>query len=176
MLSPISASLTMQRHMITFQQDTSHFNYRVVGVLLHEDKILLQSAEDIDFWVLPGGRGEFGESAQEAIVREMFEELGEEATIERLLWVLENFFEYQDKRWHEISFVFLVSLPPESPVYQQSGDFDGYEPEMNAKLIFRWFRLDELGKIRLYPVFLRTAIYDLPETVQYIVFREEPES
>jgi ADP-ribose pyrophosphatase YjhB (NUDIX family) len=161
--------------MITFQQDTSCFNYRAVGVLLHEDRILLQSAEDIDFWVLPGGRGELGESAQEAIVREMFEELEEDVQIERLLWVLENFFEFQDKSWHEISFLFLVSLPPNSPVYTRE-EFDGYEPEVDIKLIFRWFRLDELDKIRLYPVFLRTALYDLPETVQYAVFREEPET
>jgi inorganic pyrophosphatase len=160
--------------MITFREGNEVFNYRVVGVILHEGRVLLQSAEDIDFWVLPGGRGELGESAQEAVVREMFEELGEVAEVRRLLWVLENFFDYQEKSWHEISFFFLLSLPPGSPVYSRV-EFEGYEPVIEAKLVFRWFSLDALNSITLYPVFLRKALHDLPETTQYVVFRENAE-
>src|SRR5437868_10216651 len=158
------SSPPMQRHMITFQQGNARFNYRVVAVLLRDNKVLLQTAGNIDFWVLPGGRCELGESAQEAIVREMSEELGEKIQIERLLWVLENFFDYEGKSWHEISFLFLASLPPGSPVYSRE-EFTGQEPP-DTTITFRWFALDALESIKLYPLFLPTALKQLPETTQ----------
>lgn len=61
--------------MIRFESGNNLFNYRVVGVAITDDKVFLHQAEGDDFWVLPGGRGEFGETAEQTLIREMQEEL-----------------------------------------------------------------------------------------------------
>ena len=89
--------------MITLAHGDYSFNYRIVGVALHDGHVLLHRGESEDFWTLPGGRAELGEPAEETLRREMREELGVEVEVERLLWVVENFFSYQGRSWHELA-------------------------------------------------------------------------
>jgi len=107
------------------------------------------------------------ESAKDALRREMQEELGVEIHVERLVWVVENFFEYADKSYHELALYFLMTLPRNSHLYWRSEPFTG--DEEGIKLIFRWYRLDELEKTTLYPTFLRKALNSIPEATEYIV-------
>jgi hypothetical protein len=71
--------------------------------------------------------------------------------------VLESFFDYQDTFCHEISFLFLLSLPAGSPLCDRQEPFGGHEPPTDSKIVFRWFPLDELKRVTLCPSFLRTA-------------------
>ncbi|GIF95803.1 NUDIX hydrolase [Catellatospora citrea] len=57
-----------------------------------------------------GGGIEFGETAEQALHREMREELAVELTGVRLLGVLENLFRGFDRDGHEIVFVFACDL------------------------------------------------------------------
>lgn len=66
------------------------------------------------FYRPPGGGIEFGESSAEAACREAWEELGQPARVERLLGVVENRFEHQGKRGHEIMFNWLLRFEDES--------------------------------------------------------------
>src|SRR3954449_8179577 len=97
------------REMITYRAQGGNFNFRVAGVLLDRtgERVLIHRAPSEPFWTLPGGRVELMEPASEAFKREMLEELGADVQVERLLWVVENFFPYDGKRWHEIAFYFL---------------------------------------------------------------------
>jgi ADP-ribose pyrophosphatase YjhB (NUDIX family) len=61
--------------VISFDNENNRFNYRVVGIAIHENSVLLHQGEDEDFWTLPGGRAEFGEPAEQTLKREMREEL-----------------------------------------------------------------------------------------------------
>ncbi len=78
--------------MITFDLPAARFTYRVAAAVVHEGRVLLNREEADSFWFLPGGRCEAMEPSSVALLREMREELGETVTIERLLWVAENFF------------------------------------------------------------------------------------
>ena len=53
-----------------------------------------------------GGKIEFGETARDAVAREVMEELGEAVTDIRYIGALENIFEYEGKPGHEIVMVF----------------------------------------------------------------------
>lgn len=86
-------------------------NYRVAGVCLRGRDLLLEHAPSEDFWALPGGRVELGETSVEALVRELDEELGVAAVPGRLLWVNENFFEQAGRPWHELGLYYLTALP-----------------------------------------------------------------
>jgi ADP-ribose pyrophosphatase YjhB (NUDIX family) len=155
--------------MIRFDEGGQRFNYRIVGVAVHEQTVLLHQAEDEDFWTFPGGRAELGEPAEQTLRREMKEEIGAEVEVVRLLWFVENFFEYAEKRYHEIALYFLIRFPPACQDPPRSGSFQGAEGEM--KLTFRWFPLDPvvLARLPLYPSFLQTALQQLPDSVRHIV-------
>ncbi|MEV0457542.1 NUDIX hydrolase [Catellatospora methionotrophica] len=61
-----------------------------------------------------GGGIEFGETAAQALHRELREELDVELTGVRLLGVLENLFHAFDRQGHEIVFVFACDLADRS--------------------------------------------------------------
>lgn len=162
--------LPAARTMIAFDAGDARFNCRVVGVALHEGRVLLHRAETEDFWSLPGGRAELLEPATDTLRREMREELGVEVAVERLLWVVENFFDYDAKSYHELALYFLMTLPHDSPLRQQREPFLG--DEEGLILIFRWHTLDELRRTTIYPTFLREALRSLPATTAHIVHHD----
>ena len=157
--------------MIVFDAGNTRFNYRVVGVALHEERVLLHRAEIDDFWTLPGGRGELREPAAQTLTREMHEELQSEVTVERLVWVVENFFDYDTKHYHELAFYFLMSFPPGSPLYNHRAPFRGCEG--NVYLIFEWHPLAALEQLTLYPTFLKRSLQNLPGGIEHIVHTDD---
>jgi len=155
--------------VIRFENENNLFNYRVVGVAINDDQVFLHQAEGDDFWVLPGGRVEFGETAEQTLTREMQEELDVEVEIVRLLWVVENFFVYANKRYHEIALYFLMRLPASCKYLLESGPFES--EDTGTPLTFRWFpkRTEVLAALPLHPTFLCTGLLELPESAQHVV-------
>ena len=159
--------------MIRFDQGNHRFNYRIVGIALHNHQVLLHRTPDEAFWTFPGGRAELGETAAQTLRREMREELAADIEIIRLLWVVENFFEYDEKPYHELALYFLMRLPDDSPYLDQSQSHAGQEAE--PKLIFQWFpnEADTLTGLPLLPSFLQTALQQLPITTTHLVHFDE---
>ena len=159
--------------MIRFDQGNQCFNYRIVGVAMHEGRVFLHQGEGEDFWTFPGGRAEFGETAEQTLKREMREELGAEIEVVRLLWLVENFFAYDNFDYHEIALYFLMRFPPTSQYLTQPGPFYGAEGDI--KLTFQWFpqHLETLVGLPLLPDFLPTALQALPTSVQHLVHRQQ---
>ena len=155
--------------MICFESGTNRFNYRIVGVAVHEDSVLLHRAEYEAFWTFPGGRAEFGETADETLRREMREELGLEVEVVRLLWFVENFFSYDGKRYHEIALYFLMRLPEACDLLQHKGPF--HSEDAGTPLIFQWFQRSPqtLSNLPLLPAFLQTAVQHLPESIERMI-------
>jgi ADP-ribose pyrophosphatase YjhB (NUDIX family) len=162
------------RHIIRIEYAGRVFNYRTVGVLLHEGRVLLHRGETEDFWSLPGGRVELcGETAAESLRREMLEELVVEVEVVRLLWLVENFFRYTDREFYEFGMYFLMRLPADAPLLRVEEPFTMTE-EGGLLFIFRWFRLEELGSIRLLPSFLVEGLRDLPDSPRHLVEYDDP--
>jgi 8-oxo-dGTP pyrophosphatase MutT (NUDIX family) len=157
--------------MIRFDQGNRRFNYRVVGVAIHNDSVLLHRTDHESFWTLPGGRAELGETAEQTIAREILEELGTDVDVERLLWVVENFFEYEGVKYHELALYFLIHFRPGSaPLHSET--FDGVEGDVPLR--FRWFpvRREALVALPLMPPFLPGALIELPRSPVHIVDRD----
>jgi 8-oxo-dGTP pyrophosphatase MutT (NUDIX family) len=159
--------------MLVFDRGDQRFCYRAAAVILDQGRVLLQEDTLAEpFWVLPGGRMEHGESGWECIAREMREELEEEVTVERLVWFVENFFEHQGMKWHEVGLYFLVSLGSGSRFFG-AGPHYGVEAEIDLKFRLEWFDVEKLDGVRLLPSFLRKRMRSLPEQVEYVVHRDE---
>jgi ADP-ribose pyrophosphatase YjhB (NUDIX family) len=157
--------------MISFDVSGGRFNYRTAAVVVHEEHVLLCREANGDFWCLPGGRCEMMESSYQAVRRELREELEAEGIVERLLWVVENFFDFGGRRFHEIGLYFLVSLPADSPLLDTSR-LVAFREEVGIDLEARWWSLTEVPALDLKPALLRTGLTALPDTPQHVIFDE----
>jgi hypothetical protein len=101
----------------------------------------------------------------------MQEELGIDVQIERQLWVVENFFEYQGLNCHEIGLYYLMDIAEDSPLHMRGEEFMGDEAELS--LIFKWHHLDDLNSQQIYPIFLKQGLQSLPQTVTHVVHIDE---
>ena len=137
-------------------------NIRVGAIIMKGDEFLMVENDIFDHMYSVGGRIKFGETAEEAVVREVFEETGVKMEVDRLGFIHENFFlgDTLVKRGntvHEISFFFYMKVP------------EDFEPvcmsftEDNAKERLVWIKADHPKKY--YPEFFKT---ELQHPVDYI--------
>ncbi len=154
--------------VISFPVAGGYFRHRAVAVCVDDGYVLLHKSVADDFWGMPGGRVEFGEASSQATVREMREELGLDASIERLLWVVENFFTRGDMRHHVLGMYYLISFPRDAAIYDKTRTHEGVE-DSELRLLFRWFPIETLPEVRLFPMFLRTGLRELPLYPAHIV-------
>ena len=156
---------------ITFKRNGARFGFRAAGVALNQGRVLMQQSELDPFWVLPGGRVEMAESAEDALRREMREELHLEVEVERLLWTLENFFVYRTEPNREMGLYFLMNLPTDSDLYN-TDSVAQTEDERGMKLWHRWQPLESLRELDIKPTFLYDVLPALPDAPSYIVHRD----
>ena len=78
------------------------------------------------FYRLLGGGVDFFEKAEDALLREIKEEIGIDIIIKRRLDVVENLFEFNGKKGHEIIFLFEAELPE---IYMNQDSFPLIEPQ-----------------------------------------------
>ena len=66
---------------------------RAVAVIIKDNKVALihRKKEGRDYWVFPGGGVENGETPEEAVVREVQEELSLVGKVEKLLFSVESY-------------------------------------------------------------------------------------
>lgn len=136
-------------------------NIRVAAVITDGGKILVEQGDCVPFAVCPGGRINFGETAENAVVREIFEELGVNSQVVRPLYVHQNFFDMDGKRNHELCFFFLL----------ETGLSACKNPTIKGRdntSTYRWVTFDELQDVPFYPIFLKKTIRHLPQNVELI--------
>lgn len=147
--------------------DGWRFQPRVAAVCIWQDHVLLQEALDGEFWVLPGGRLLPLELTADALVRTVRSEIGQEVTVQRLLWVMEYVTPMGGQPVHELGFYYSVDLPENSPFLDLTRDHAGVE--RGHDLVLRWVPVDALSDLPLFPEFLRTAVQQMPDSPQHIV-------
>lgn len=153
---------------ISFQTAEGRFNYRVAGLLIHDDKLLIMKDEHQSYYYVPGGRVMLNETSEDAIKREIREELSIEANVKRMLWVNENFFMEAtlQEKFHEICFFYLVELKNDE-LLSRGNEFTVNE---DGKIhTYYWKPLEEINDTNLYPLFLKERITELPMHIGHVV-------
>ncbi|MCH1624303.1 NUDIX hydrolase [Ferdinandcohnia quinoae] len=151
-----------------FKMENMIFNYRVVGVWIENGHVLLHKQVKGEHWALPGGRVQVMEDSKTALKREIKEELGQSVIVHDLLWITENFFEYNHIPFHEIGLYYRISSEDNNPFYRNESFF-GLEGD---RLIYEWFPINELEKIGLYPEFLKTSMKDIPTSPKHLIITQ----
>ncbi len=156
--------------MLSFETPSGlRFNYRVGGIAVQDGRVLIHRDPADDYWTPPGGRVEAGETAAEALVREMREETGFAVTARRLLWVVENFFVWRGKPFHEVLLYHLMEMPP-AALAQPT--FRGREGAIDLE--FAWADPKAADR-RILPGFLAEALPRLPDAPVHLTVRDIPQ-
>ncbi len=87
------------------------FHYLARGIVFKNGKVLLAHQMGASNTFLPGGHIEMCEKAEVALLREIAEELGENAVVIRFIGAVESRFTEFDQIHHEINLLFEVDIP-----------------------------------------------------------------
>lgn len=147
---------------ITFRMPAGVFNLRAAAVILHDGCILAMKDDRSPYYYLPGGRIRLHETAESAVLREVAEELGVQARIDRPLWVNQGFFNEDVTRqdFHEICLYFLVDVS-HTDLIARGDCFLQREGRRTHR--FHWLSLHTLQDEYFYPLFLKERALQLPE-------------
>lgn len=152
---------------ITFKTPEGRFNYRVCAMILQEGKILAMKDQVSPYYYLPGGRVQLHEAADDAVLREVREELGVDARIVRPLWLNQGFFQEDvtGERFHEVCLYYLMDIS-ETDILSRGETFTCREGSRTHT--YTWLPFESLEGAYFYPKFLKKKIFHLPEqlTVQ----------
>lgn len=154
---------------LTLPLEDGMLNIRTGAIIMKDNKVLMVSNSRSDYYYSVGGRIKFGESAEEAVIREVYEETGVKIETERLGYVHENFFTadappYTGKLIYEISFFFFMKVPENFEPICQSFTED------NKKERLSWIDIDS-DKL-FYPEFFRTELKSLSKEVKHFITRD----
>ena len=114
----------------TFNTPEGKFNLRVGAVITDGKRVLVGKDSRVDFYTVIGGRVKLGETAEAAILREIREETGVSAEIDRLYSISEKFFRFDGIAYHELEFLFLIKPFDVSLINETAIQCDGADQRL----------------------------------------------
>lgn len=147
--------------------ENKRLNIRV-GAFIYDlsmNYVLIHKKINNDYWMLLGGRLEFYESIDEAIKREIYEEVGYNLDF-NLVMILENFYTTNNIQVHELDFNFLGIY---NKVIKEEFTFCGLEGEY---MIFRWVHKNNINNYNFIiseeKEFINSDISDDKKIMRYV--------
>ncbi len=134
------------------------------AIVIKDDKVLAlysNTETGTKWWDLPGGRIEFGETPEEGLKREVFEELGREV---KILKLIDTWNHMPADNWQIVGVFYLCTIDSEDIIL--SDEHDGFE----------WISITELSKFFTAKTFIERingwnwdALMDMSNRVVYPV-------
>lgn len=116
------------------------------AVIRRHGRLLLARERTKPWSFLPGGHVEPGEPIEVALVREIGEELGTQATIVGFVGAVEHGYVAAGATHHELNLVFEVEIADAEPVSRE------------AHLEFHWLPIEHLQEADIRPARLKDAL------------------
>ena len=93
---------------LKIKTEKEEFHGRTCGIIKQEDKFLIMRVNKSNYYHIPGGHIEIGEDSEQALIREIKEEIGCNVQKANLFAIQENFWIRDDKKCHGIEFYYIV--------------------------------------------------------------------
>ena len=126
-----------------FTKRNKWFRYRAAAIIIENGHVLFAGNERESYYYSIGGGVHIGESAEEAVKREVLEETGVEYEVERLAFIHENFFDgdgtLEGRECHEIALYFLMK-----PRGTQELNSNSYTQGVKENMY--WLPIDKLNE------------------------------
>lgn len=123
-----------------------------------------------DYYYSIGGGVHLGESSEEAVKREAFEETGVQYDVDYLAIIHENFFvgtsDLEGSLCHEISFYYMMKPKGNKNLNSHSLTKGGLKESMH------WLPIDELEKYKAYPTFMKEYLKSDHKGIEHIITDE----
>lgn len=107
------------------------------ALIMKDGKLLLCKSVPHSNYYLPGGHVEFGESAEQALKREMIEECGSEISNLHFVGCFEN--KWGEPVHHEYNLIYTVDIADSNVVSKES------------HIVFEWVETSKLKGLLFYP-------------------------
>ncbi|MFH6656846.1 NUDIX hydrolase [Streptococcus suis] len=143
--------------------DNQIFGVRATALIIKDGKIFLTKDSKGRHYTI-GGAIAVNETAQDAVVREVREELGVDSRVNQLAFVVENQFTHEDIDFHNIEFHFIVEATGEMPKEIIEG---------KLKQACEWIELDNLVNLDIVPAFLAQELPNRNGQVKHIMNMKE---
>lgn len=158
---------------LKIKTEKEEFHGRTCGIIKQEDKFLIMRVNKSNYYHIPGGHIEIGEDSEQALIREIKEEIGCNVQKANLFAIQENFWIRDDKKCHGIEFYYIVQPKELLPMK----NYEKIEIDKGEKklLEFKWVTSDELRNIDLRSINIRDMLINKEniKTLTHIVKREE---
>lgn len=154
----------------SFTNGSSRFRYRAAGIIVEDGCVLFAGNELEDYYYSIGGAVHMGETAEEAVLREVYEETGVRYEIDRLAVIHENFFNENNGmlkgfECHEICLYFLMKPRGTQELNSNSRTF-GVREEMH------WLPIKKLDEYRAFPSFMKEYLSHSHSGIEHIITDE----
>ncbi len=153
-----------------FTKENQWFRYRAGAIIIEDNCVLFAGNANEDYLYSIGGGVHMGETAEDAVLREVYEETGVQYEIDHLAVIHENFFNENNGtlkglECHEISFYFMMK-PRGSRELHSDSYTHGAREEMH------WILIEDLGKYKAFPTFLKDYLSRAHHGIEHIITDE----
>ena len=140
---------------LTLDVEDYKLNIRAAGVIIHNNKILAHRNLNKGHYCIPGGRVEIGENSEETVKREIQEELRKQIEITGYVATMENFFEMNESKYHEIYFLHEIEFTNEE---DKKINYTMHNEEGKEYLQYEWLDLDRIEEYNILPKCLKQVL------------------
>lgn len=157
-------------HNCGFTKENDWFRYRAAAIIIENECVLFVGNKNENYLYSVGGGVHIGETAKDAVLREVFEETGVHYEVDRLAVIHENFFQensgtLKGLNCHEISFYFLMK--PRGTQELRSNSYT-----YGAKEEMHWIPIKDLDKYKAFPSFMKDYLSTEHYGIEHIVTDE----
>lgn len=148
---------------ILFNEKNFNFAYRVSAVIFNKEKtkILLFYGNDMDYYMLPGGKVRQMEKSQDAIKREILEELGFDNLDFELLGISEEIIKEKEQNIHQITLTYKC-------IYNGEILQVPFKSKETDWINFKWVNIEDIANYSIHPTNVLDFIKE-KENIKHIV-------